>query len=76
MLDSIYNMTLSLTTLKSHFCRKKKKNCLYVRFPKICKQTFCFSILLHSDISLPEATSYDKHTYKILTISSLNGQLA
>ena len=60
MLDSIYYMT---NTLKSHFWRKN------VIILSLCAQrcyrrhnvsTSGLSILLHSVISLPDTTSYDK----------------
>ena len=47
MLDSIYHMTLKLI-----------KNCIF-HFPKNLQTTNGLSILLHSVISLPDATSCD-----------------
>ena len=69
MLDSIYHMT---NTLKSHFWRKNviilplcTQRC-YGRHnvSRKSKTTSGLQILLHSVISLPCATSYDKYIYK------------
>ena len=54
------------STLKSHFCHKKRHNfvIMYVvmdviSFPENLKTTSGLSILLHGVISLPDAKSYD-----------------
>ena len=67
MLDYIYHMT---NTLKSDFCRKNViilsiYTQLFYGRHTVSLKSCGVSILLYGVISLPDATSYDKHHFRM-----------